>query len=66
MHLTRKIANLIYKIYPRLHLDLTKEGYSGLNSFDKKLIDVIKRLLVKNGYFIELGANDGLTQSNTY
>ena len=66
MYLTRKISNLIYKINPQFHLDLIKRGYSGLNGLDKKLIEVIKPLSVKHGYFIELGANDGLNQSNTY
>ena len=33
-----------------------------LNDLDKKLI---KYLNFKNGYFIELGANDGINQSNT-
>ena len=66
MYLTRKISNLIYKINPQFHLDLIKRGYSGLNGLDKKLIEVIKPLSAKHGYFIELGANDGLNQSNTY
>lgn len=39
----------------------TKKFY-GLNNIDQKLL---KYLDYKNGYFIELGANDGITQSNT-
>lgn len=66
MYLTRKISSLIYKINPQFHLDLIQRGHSGLNGLDKKLIEAIKPLLIKHGYFIELGANDGLNQSNTY
>jgi FkbM family methyltransferase len=37
-------------------------GYFALNDLDKKLE---KYLDYQNGYFVELGANDGFTQSNT-
>jgi len=37
--------------------------YYALNNLDKKLE---KYLNFNNGYFIELGANDGVTQSNTF
>ena len=37
--------------------------YYALNGLDKKLE---KYLNYNNGFFIELGANDGITQSNTY
>lgn len=37
-------------------------GYFALNDLDKKML---KYLDYSNGYFIELGANDGFTQSNT-
>jgi FkbM family methyltransferase len=36
--------------------------FTGLNKIDKKLR---KYLTQRNGYFVELGANDGLKQSNT-
>lgn len=39
-----------------------KSGYFALNDLDKKMM---KYLDYSNGYFIELGANDGFTQSNT-
>ena len=39
-----------------------KNGYFALNDLDKKMM---KYLDYSNGYFIELGANDGYTQSNT-
>jgi FkbM family methyltransferase len=40
-----------------------KGGY-GLGAIDVDIISIIKPKL--NGFFIELGANDGVTQSNTY
>ncbi len=36
--------------------------FFGLNNLDKKLLEYIN---YEDGYFIELGANDGITQSNT-
>jgi len=39
-----------------------KKRYFGLNNLDKKLEKYIN---IDNGYFIELGGNDGKTQSNT-
>lgn len=41
---------------------ITRRVYFGLNKLDKKLIEYID---YSNGYFVELGANDGLLQSNT-
>ncbi|WP_341882971.1 FkbM family methyltransferase [Synechococcus sp. UW140] len=66
MFLIRIISNLINRINPQFHLNLIKRGYSGLNGLDKKLIEMINPLPDMHGYFIELGANDGLNQSNTY
>ncbi len=40
-----------------------KKKYFGLNNLDFKLK---KYLDYNNGFFIELGANDGISQSNTY
>jgi FkbM family methyltransferase len=40
----------------------TKFGYFGLNKIDQFLEEYIPQ---KNGYFVELGANDGVSQSNT-
>jgi FkbM family methyltransferase len=40
----------------------TRIGYFGLNKIDQFLEDYIPQ---KNGYFVELGANDGVSQSNT-
>ncbi len=41
---------------------ITGVGYFGLNKIDRKLE---KYLNYNNGYFVELGANDGVAQSNT-
>ena len=40
----------------------TKIGYFGLNKIDQFLEEYIPQ---RNGYFVELGANDGVSQSNT-
>jgi len=37
--------------------------YRALNNLDRK---IEKYLAYRGGYYVELGANDGLTQSNTY
>ena len=49
------IYHLYYKIYRR--------GYFAQSNLDKKLKKYID---YKNGFFVELGANDGIQQSNTY
>ncbi len=54
-----KIVSLLkYFLYRFL-----KGGKFALNNLDKKLE---KYLNYQNGFFIELGANDGITQSNTF
>jgi len=42
--------------------DLTGIGYFGLNKIDRR---IVKYLNKDSGYFVELGANDGVQQSNT-
>ena len=37
--------------------------YKGANNLDKKIESYLN---YNNGYFVELGANDGITQSNSY
>ena len=54
MKLIEKIINIFNKIFPT---------YTALNNLDKKME---KYLNYKNGFFIEMGANDGLNQSNTF
>jgi FkbM family methyltransferase len=46
----------------RLLAVITGTKYWGLDDVDKKLISVIGD---RQGYFVELGANDGISQSNT-
>jgi hypothetical protein len=46
----------------RLASTILGKHFFGLNNLDKKILDHIN---FKSGYFIELGANDGITQSNT-
>ena len=41
---------------------LLDKEYFGLNELDKKILNYVNS---RNGYFVELGANDGITQSNT-
>jgi FkbM family methyltransferase len=64
---TRKtdfIPPIILREFRRLRRDLLQDGSTGLNQLDLKLISEIKPS--PGGYFIELGANDGIRQSNTY
>ena len=53
--------NFISKIYNFLKRKFNY--YPALNNLDRKME---KYLNYKNGFFIEMGANDGFTQSNTY
>lgn len=53
------------RLYFRLHNRWTRPFYGkyfGLSQLDAK---IEKYLPIKNGYFVELGANDGISQSNT-
>lgn len=42
---------------------LIRGKYTGLNQLDRKLEKYVN---YDNGYFVELGANDGVTQSNSF
>lgn len=44
--------------------ELLRNGSTGLNKLDLRLIDAIQPK--RGGYFVELGANDGIMQSNTF
>jgi FkbM family methyltransferase len=46
----------------RLASTIFRKHFFGLNNLDKKILEYID---YTDGYFIELGANDGITQSNT-
>ena len=55
----------VYKFWWRLHERLGAFKYSkvALNDLDNKLMPYLN---FRHGFFIEAGANDGVTQSNTY
>jgi hypothetical protein len=58
--LTRKLKRKRFNQLIQIRSKFKK--FSGLNKIDKDLIKYIK---YKNGFYIELGANDGISQSNT-
>jgi len=45
------------------HRILRRDGYVGLNQLDRKLSQYLD---FEGGFFVELGANDGINQSNTF
>lgn len=59
--LRRRIKAARWKLSSRLNID--KYSYASLNGLDHKLIELFQGQ--KGGKFVELGANDGLQQSNT-
>ena len=61
MHVYYKIQKFL-KIPIPLFLKKLLKTYYGKNNLDKKLK---KFLNYKNGFYIEIGAYDGVTQSNT-
>jgi FkbM family methyltransferase len=58
------VPPLVSRLKSRLFRELLHQGSTGLNELDLRLIEVIEPR--RNGYFVELGANDGVRQSNTY
>ena len=58
MELDMKISRLLSSVKRRLY-----KSRPALNDLDRKLE---KYLNYRDGYFIECGANDGYSQSNTY
>lgn len=58
------IPPLVSRIKFNLEREFLRQGSVGLNKLDLTLIEAIKPN--PNGYFVELGANDGIQQSNTY
>lgn len=52
------------RLKARLSRDLLHHGSTGLNKLDLRLIEAIAPR--PSGFFVELGANDGVRQSNTY
>lgn len=57
---TNQLSSLLFK------LSLFINPYTSLNKLDKKLAKLIPEILDENCFFIEVGANDGINQSNTY
>ena len=63
------VKNLIKYLIPKYLLELyydfknLRKNYYGHHELDRKLK---KYLNYKNGFFVELGANDGIKQSNTF
>ena len=63
------VKNFIKSIIPKFLLEIyydfkiKRKTYYGHHELDKKLK---KYLNYKNGFFVELGANDGIRQSNTF
>tara|TARA_A100001015_G_scaffold320627_1_gene447725 strand:- start:2893 stop:3600 length:708 start_codon:yes stop_codon:yes gene_type:complete len=53
----------MYNFFKKLLFNFENKKFYGKNEFDKKLL---KYLNFKNGFFIECGAHDGITQSNTF
>ena len=55
---------ILVRLKAHISRRLFKNGSTGLNELDLKLIEKISPK--KKGYFVELGANDGVRQSNTF
>ncbi len=59
--LPKRIQRLIFNS-PLLMKYVVRESWWGLDGLDKIIVE---RLEKRNGYFIEIGANNGIAQSNT-
>jgi FkbM family methyltransferase len=58
------VPPLVSHLKTLLSRELLHQGSTGLNELDLRLIEAITPK--PSGYFVELGANDGVRQSNTY
>ena len=47
-------------------ISLKLNPWTGLNGLDYKIAKLLPHLLNKDTFYIEVGANDGINQSNTY
>lgn len=65
--MNKRIKDIFYEFIPPYLLRIAKQLYRGKylakDGLDKKME---KYLDYNNGFFVELGANDGMVQSNTY
>ena len=59
-----RLLRLLSSALQYIKVDIISGSWTGLNGLDRRLLAVIKPKL--GGYYVELGANDGLSQSNTY
>ncbi len=69
----KKLKHRIKKITPKIVVttlskseifrEMTGIGYFGLAKLDKKIAPFLAK---QGGFFVEMGANDGITQSNTF
>ncbi|MCL4237598.1 MAG: hypothetical protein KJ047_05045 [Anaerolineae bacterium] len=57
----RQLVHLRRMLFERLGSD--RYSWLALNALDRKLLPYLS---YQAGFFVELGANDGLSQSNTY
>jgi len=55
---------ILARLMGRVRRDYICGGYMGLDGLDRRLVEAIAP--GRNGYFVELGAYDGVAQSNTY
>ena len=70
----KRLGFLIKKVgdfFHELSLFLKKRSadcypYTSINNLDKQIAQILPELLNDQTFFIEVGANDGITQSNTY
>lgn len=61
-----KIFDIIIYLIIKLKISLKSLRRSGSFSFQKLDIKMKKYLNYYNGFYVEIGANDGITQSNTF
>jgi len=57
------IPPIIWNMTAKLKLKESEKKYFGLNQIDKKIENYLN---YDNGFYVELGANDGIQQSNTF
>lgn len=55
---------ILARLMGRIRRHYVRGGYMGLEGLDRRLVAAIQPR--RNGYFVELGAYDGVEQSNTY
>lgn len=58
------VPRFLFDLSSNAWRDIFNNGSTGLNNLDLKLLELINPR--QNGYFVELGANDGVRQSNTF